>query len=136
MSLVTGVIDARFGFWKLPETQRKRYLERLYQAFLILNHRFHEQYTAGRIPADRILFVHYDRMMRDFEGLMTEIADFTDVELNPAQLAEIKKTGEKQRAWKSKHAYDLEKFGLDEARILRDYAFFYETFGLDATPST
>ena len=40
----------------------------------------------------------------------------------------VAERGEKQRAYKSKHKYDLAKFNLDEARIREDCAFFYETF--------
>ena len=40
----------------------------------------------------------------------------------------IHKRGEKQRKYESEHHYDLEKFGLTEAQVRRDCAFFYETF--------
>lgn len=130
MSLVTGVLDAALGFWKLPEPTRQRFVERLYSALLILNKRFHEQYTAGQIPANRIYFLRYDRMMAELEVVMDEIFEFVEVVPTEEMKAQIKKTAEKQRAWKSGHKYDLAKFGLDEARILRDYAFFYETYGV------
>ncbi len=128
MSLLTGVLDAKFGYWKLPEEERARYVERLYQGFLRLAEVFHEDWQAGRIPRDRVMIVHFERLMQDFEGLMDDILAFVDHEPDQALLEEIQRVGEKQRAYKSKHKYDLARFGLDEARIRRDYAFIYDSF--------
>ncbi len=128
MSLITGVLDKRYGFWKLPRQQRQMYIDRLYKALLLLTRRMHDDYVAGRIPADRFRIVHYGRMMADFEGLMDEILEFIEVEPDDRLKAEIRRTGEKQRAYVSKHKYDLERFGLEERRIREDYAFFYKTF--------
>ena len=41
LSLVTGVLDKRFGFWSLPEDKRSFYLNRLYNALVELLLRFH-----------------------------------------------------------------------------------------------
>lgn len=130
MSLVTGVLDAAFGFWKLPEDLRKRYLERLYNAFLELSRTFHDDWVAGRISREQVMIVEYGRMMEDFEGLMAELLPFVGHDPSEALQAEIAKTAAKQRAWKSEHAYDLARFGLTEERILTDYAFMYDTFGI------
>ncbi|MDP6933284.1 MAG: sulfotransferase, partial [Myxococcota bacterium] len=128
MSLVTGVLDKKFGFWSLPEDKRARYLERLYGALVELLQRFHADWTSGRIDRDRVMVVRYDRMMVDFEGLMDELLGFVGHEVSPEFLDEIRRTGEKQRAYESRHHYDLAKFGLDENRIRQDCAMVYETF--------
>jgi hypothetical protein len=128
MSLVTGVLDKRFGFWNLPEATRARYLERLYVALVELFRRFHDDYTSGHIPRDKIMIVRFDRMMQDFEGLMDEICAFVDNQPDEALRAEIKRVGEKQRKYSSEHKYDLAKFGLDAERIRRDCDFVYTTF--------
>lgn len=128
MSLVTGVLDSAFGFWKLPEELRKRYLERLYDALVSLLQRFYEDWTNGKIDRSRVYIVQYDRMMSDFESMMNEVCDFIGHIPSPEQLAQIKKVSIKQRSYKSKHNYDLAKFGLDAERIHRDTAQFTETF--------
>jgi len=130
MSLVTGTLDARFGFWRLPEETRRPYLERLYDGFLLLNRRFHDDWVAGRLPRDRVMLVHYDRLMADLEGLMGEMLAFMEVTPDEKLTEAIRKEAEKQRAYRSEHVYDLAKFGLDVERILTDYAFFYDTFGV------
>lgn len=127
-SLVTGVLDNAFGYWKLPDEVRARYNERLYVALVDLFRRFHTDWESGRIDQKRVMVVSYDRMMRDFDGLMGEMVTFFDMQPTDAQLAEIRRTADKQRAYVSKHKYDLRKYGLDADRIRRDCAFVYETW--------
>ena len=128
MSLVTGVLNARFGFWNLPDNKRQQYIERLYSAFLDLNLRFHTDYTEGIIPKENVMIVGYTRMMADFENVMNEINQFVGVEPSKDLIENIKKTAEKQKQFKSKHVYNLEKFGLTPDRITKDYAKIYDLF--------
>lgn len=127
-SLVTGVLDNAFGYWSLPEDARARYNERLYQALVKLLRWFHDDWTAGRIDRSRVMVVSYDRMMRDFDGLMDEMIGFFAMEPTEAQRAAIRRVAEEQRNYKSKHAYKLEKYGLSAERIRKDCAFVYETW--------
>ncbi len=127
-SLVTGVLDKAFGYSTLPAEVRDRYNERLYLALVDLFRRFHTDWTNGRIDRSRVMVVSYDRMMRDFDGLMAEMIPFFDMHPSEAQLAAIRTTADEQRAYKSKHTYKLDKYGLDADRIRRDCAFVYETW--------
>ncbi|MBN1560880.1 sulfotransferase [candidate division KSB1 bacterium] len=128
MSLVTGALDGRFGFWSLPEEKRRRYISRLYNGFLDLSLRFQQDYVNGNIPRESVMVVPYDRLMTDFDNLMLEIMDF--IEVTPASdlMAAIQMTAEKQRHYRSDHQYDLAKFGLSEEKIREDYAPIYATF--------
>jgi hypothetical protein len=128
LSLVTGVLDGRFGFWNLPEDKRHKYIERLYSAFLDLSMRFQEDYVNHKIPAENLMIVPYSRMMQDFDHLMDEINEFVNISPSPSLQQIITETAEKQRNYKSKHQYDLQKFDLNEERIRRDYKEIYETF--------
>lgn len=128
LSLVTGVLDGRFGFWSLPEPVRQQYIDRLYQAFLDLSLSFYEDYTSGRIPRECVKVVPFHRLMRDFEPLMAEILDFINVTPSSEFDRIIRETAEKQKNYQSKHKYSLEKFGLTEAQILKDYAPIYQAF--------
>jgi hypothetical protein len=127
-SLVTGVLDKALGYSNLPADVRNRYNERLYLALVELFRRFHADWTAGRIDRSRVMVVSYPRMMRDFDGLMAEMIPFFGITPTPAQLAAIRSTAEEQRAYKSKHTYNLAKYGLDADRIRRDCAFVYDTW--------
>ncbi len=128
MSLMIGVLDRAVGFWAKPEAERKRWLDRMYKAWVLLLQKFHEDWQSGVIDRKRVFLVRYDRMMADFEGLMNEMCAFLGVEITPELRATIHKRAEKQRTYTSEHKYDLAKFGLDEAQIRRDCAFFYDTF--------
>ena len=135
LSLVTGVLDRRFGFWNRPPALRRRYLDRLYRAFVDLLRRFHDDYQAGLIDRSRVLIVPYERLMGDFAALMSEILAFLDIEPTPALLAAIARQADAQRHYKSEHHYDLARFGLDAAQIRRDCAFAYQAF-LDPQATT
>ena len=128
MSLLIGVLDRAFGFWSLPEEVRKRWLDRMYKAWVLLLQKFHEDWTSGAIDKRRVFVVRYDRMMADFEGLMAEMCTFLGHEMTPALRATVAKRGEKQRKYESEHKYDLAKYGLTEEQVRADCAFFYETF--------
>ena len=128
MSLVIGVLDRAFGFWSLPDDVRQQWLDRMYDAWIMLFRRFHTDWTNGSINHDDVFIVRYDRMMGDFDGMMEEMCVFLDHEMTPELRETISKLADKQRAYKSNHKYDLEKFGLSEEKIRKDCAFVYETF--------
>ncbi len=135
LSLVTGVLDKRFGFWKLPQATRDRYIGRLYDAFVLLLRTFHDDWVNGRVPKDRVMIVRFDRLMKDFDGLMDELLPFAGVEKTPELAAEIARVAAKQRTFKSEHKYDAAKFGIEADRIRKDCAFVYETFLGGAPPA-
>ena len=76
LSLVTGVLDKKFGFWNLPEEKRQHYIERLYKALIELQLRFHDDWINERFDRKKVMIVRFDRMMTNFEDLMEDIIDF------------------------------------------------------------
>jgi hypothetical protein len=128
LSLVTGVLDKKFGFWSLNENIRKRFIDRLYNALIELLNRFHDDWVQGRIDIDKVLIVQFDTMMFNFESLMEEIMNFTGVDSTDELRNNIKSTAENQRRYKSNHIYNLEKFGLTEEKIRKDCENIYRTF--------
>lgn len=128
LSLVTGVLDNRFGFWNLPADKQHQYLDRLYEAFLDLNLKFHDDYTKGRIPGESVMVIPFPRIMQDFENLMKEIMTFLGETPSPDLIKSIRKSAEKQKHFRSEHKYHLGNFGLDESQIKKDYASIYQTF--------
>ena len=128
LSLVTGVLDKRFGFWNLSEEKRSHFINRLYHGLVQLLLRFHSDWTTGNIDKSKVMIVPFDRMMSDFDTLMNEILEFIDHSPSEELKKNILATAEKQRHFKSEHKYDLEKFGLTEQQITEDCAVIYETF--------
>jgi len=128
LSLVTGVLDKRFGFWSLPDEMRARYIKRLYKALVELLKRFHDDWINDRINRDKVMIIPFDRMMNNFEELMTDITNFIEFESDETLLNSIRETADSQRNFKSKHTYDLEKFGLSSEQVKSDCSFVYNTF--------
>lgn len=128
LSLVTGVLDKKFGFWKLPEELRNRYLKRLYNALKELLIRFHSDWVENKIDKSKVKIVTFDRLMSDFDNLMFEILDFIEVDKSSELEKLILETAEDQKSFVSKHKYDLEKFGLTEEQIKNDCKEIYFTF--------
>ena len=128
LSLVTGVLDKKFNFWSLDEKIRMRFIDRLYNALIELLNRFHHDWTNNNINKENVLVVRFDIMMNDFETLMDQIINFIDIEKKDSLAKVIQDTAESQKSYKSKHKYDLEKFGLTEDRIKMDCKAIYQTF--------
>jgi hypothetical protein len=74
------------------------------------------------------MIVPFDRMMTDFDQLMTEILEFIDHPTSDSLKKDIQETAEKQRNFQSEHKYNLEKFDLSAQKIKEDCAPIYETF--------
>jgi hypothetical protein len=128
LSLVTGVLDKMFGFWSLPESKRTLFISRLYKALVELLLRFEKDWSNGNIDKSKVMIVHFDRMMNNFDQLMDDIIKFTGQESSDYLLNEISVTSEKQKTFMSKHKYDLAKFDLTEEKIKEDCKKYYETF--------
>ena len=82
----------------------------------------------SKIDKEKVLIVRFDNMMSNFESVMDDIISFTNQEITDLLLEKIKTTSESQRAYKSRHKYDLQKFGLSEDQIKKDCIHIYETF--------
>ena len=128
LSLVTGVLDKRFGFWNLKEEKRTHFINRLYHGLVQLLLRFNSDWSSGKIDKSRVMIVPFDRMMGDFDNLIGEILEFIDHSPSEIFKNDILETAEKQRQFKSKHKYNLDKFGLTAEQIKKDCAPIYETF--------
>ncbi len=128
MSLVTGVQNSALGFWDLPESKQKLFLDRLYNSLVDLLRQFNSDWTAGRISRSNVLIVTYPRLMSDFKAVLHEICAFADHPIDEVLRQSINETGKTQSAYQSKHQYDLKKFGLTAEKIRHDCSFIYETF--------
>ena len=128
LSLVTGPLEARFGISKLPDPVRQHWIDNVTQGIVDLYRGFHDDWTQGRIPRDKVFICRFDRLVGDFEGLMTELLAFLEIEADPVLEEQIRLTAEAQASRVSKHKYDLGRFGLDADTIREQCAFVYNEF--------
>jgi hypothetical protein len=129
MALLTGVLERSYDMFRstTPEA-RALYLENLYQAACHLYRSFHDLCQSGALPEDRYLVVPYPAMMRDLEGTIRRVVDFAELEPGQEFWDGVRTQAEKQRSWKSRHTYSLEKFNLTAERIRADLAFVREAY--------
>ena len=125
LSLITGVLDKRFGFLSLPEVEQRRFCQRLKQALLELLRRFVQDWKAERIQREKVKIIPYDRIIKDFDRLMVEIAEFVEHPLDEALRLQIEQQAVRQRNHQSQHTYKASKFFLDEAQLRLESEFFY-----------
>lgn len=128
LSLVTGVLDKKFGFWSLDDVIKTRFLNRLYNALVTLLLRFQEDWVNGNIQKENVLIISFPDMMTQFESVMDQITSFVGMDETPQLRESIQTTAENQRQYKSGHKYNLEKFGLTESQIKQDCDPIYSTF--------
>ena len=89
LSLVTGVLDKMFGFSNLPLSKQKLFIKRLYKGLVELLNRFSNDWNSNKIDKSKVMIVHFDRMMNDFDELMYEIIKFTNHNSNGKLLENI-----------------------------------------------
>tara|TARA_B100000945_G_scaffold267064_1_gene227056 strand:+ start:645 stop:1757 length:1113 start_codon:yes stop_codon:yes gene_type:complete len=128
LSLVTGVLDKRFGFWTMPEPLRQRFIQRLYKALVELQLRFERDWREGSIDKEKVMIIKFSEIMENFDELMPRILKFINYYPSSKLINNIKETALKQKNFQSKHKYDLEKFGLSSEQILKDCEPIYKTF--------
>jgi hypothetical protein len=75
-----------------------------------------------------VYVLRYDRMMSSFGEVMEEVMDFVGHQPSAKLRETIRNQAQAQKAYRSRHKYDLQRFGLDEVRIRSDCDFFYEAF--------
>ena len=132
LSLLTGVLDKKFGFWNKSEKLKNRYLHRLYGALKELLIRFHDDWINDRIDKSRVKIITFNRLMNDFDNLMSEILEFLEIDKSEEIQKTIIDAAKKQKTFKSKHTYKLEKFGYDPTKYSLDTV---KTFFEDAKKS-
>jgi hypothetical protein len=130
MSLISGVLEQQYHIDRLDPAVRQRYYDRIYEGECWLYKSFHDLYTSGQVPEENLLVVRFPDLMQDLAGTMERIRAFTGLTFSPGYLQKIAETDAKQKAYHSKHSYDLQRFGLSEQRIREDLSFVYETFDL------
>ena len=128
LSLITGVLDKRFKFWSLKKPIRDRFIQRLYIALVELLNRFLIDWKSNRIDKRNVLIIPFDKMMENFEMVMDDVLSFLDIKNNENLKKEIFDVAQVQRNYKSKHNYNLSRFGLKESQIKDDCKNIYKTF--------
>jgi len=131
MSLLAGVLENGYDAWnRTSEVNQRRWVENLYLASVALLRSFHDAHTSGRIPERNLCVIRYPDLLHDLEATMDRVLAFIEIEPDPGFLDEVRAQAARQRSYTSRHQHSPERFHLDPARIRRDLAFVYDTYGL------
>lgn len=129
LNMITEVLENAYGMLsRAPEERRQRYLENLYQAACQTYRSFYELHQSGAIPAKNLCVVPFPKLMNELEPTITELVEFLELDPPNAFWESLAARARKQRAYRSGHAYSLDKFGLSEQRIRSDLAFVYQNY--------
>lgn len=122
MSLNVSMLKKQFDFDALPEEQRARYYALLYRSFVAQLRAFHDTWSKSAEVKARSFILPFPRMMNDFDVVLPEVLSFLGIDEGP-YLQAIQRTAASQRAYRSGHKYDLNRFHLSEATIRDDCSF-------------
>jgi omega-hydroxy-beta-dihydromenaquinone-9 sulfotransferase len=126
LSLITGVLEKRFQFSKLPIEIKKRYFQRMSEALLELQRRFVQDWNDQKVHVENIKIIPYTRLLNDFEELFQEIIEFIGHFASSELLEVVRLQAEEQVNYRSQHRYDLSQFYLDETQLREQSKFFYD----------
>ena len=123
LSMVTSVLESRYRI-KLSPSQLSRFSNRMAAALIELLRRFVCDLENHRIPAERIFLLPYQRLVSDWESVVSELCQWSSHELSSAQWSNVTDTALLQRQRTSLHRYQCQDFGLDERWLRSETAFF------------
>jgi hypothetical protein len=135
-SLTYNTQDILWGMSRFTQDQLFRFFEYRYQASRELYLYFHKLWHNGEISKRRVLIVPYERLKEDLMAVFGEIVSFTGIDASPILRRSVEQQAERQRRYQRKHEVaPLSQFGIDEKRILKDFAFFFEKDLLTGQPA-
>ncbi|MFV8750145.1 sulfotransferase [Nannocystaceae bacterium ST9] len=107
------------------ESLRKRYFDNLVRTSAVYYRRLCVE--ARRAESDTLILT-YPSLFSDFEGTMTRVARFLDIELDAATELLLREQAGKQGDYASQHRYSAAAFGLSDEAIRREFGFVYAQF--------
>ena len=108
---------------KHEDVLRDRFLD-------LMNHYYH--YSLSELPtwpAERHEMVTLEEMQGDVRGLVERIYDRFGDDVSGAYEEALDDEDRKARAYKSRHRYSLEQFGIEPQTVVEDLSHVFERFG-------
>ena len=131
LSLARNVQMNLNKFDKLPIVERNKYYHNLYCASILFYKNLFACLDKGEINKEELLIISYKDIIKDFESTIYQVIDYCEIIKTPELIDAIKKQSEKQPAYKGRHEYTLEEFGISKDEVLRDFSFVYSRFSFE-----
>ena len=130
MSLVESVQSKLHHFDKPLAEKKSIYFGNLYAASQAFYKSMHQTLLNPNVPKEQILLVTYSQLKNDFGNTMRRIIGFCELQQSPDLEQALEAQLAKQTDYKSKHSYDLKKFGITAEQIERDFGYIYDNYDL------
>jgi len=88
--------------------------------------------TLAKHPDTKWTVVDYRDLVSQPQATVEAVYDVLDIEMTPAVSLALEAQQGRARAHQSSHSYDLEEFGIDEAKLKQDLRELFDRFGWDA----
>ena len=77
------------------------------------------------------MVLRYDDLVGDVRATMDRVREFSGIEFSPELEAHIDDAASSQSSYRRGHkVMDLEQLGISKSRILRDFSFVYDRYGI------
>lgn len=130
LSLLYKSIDFHEGIKNVAPERLARYFSHRYEVSRSLYHYFETLVDRGHIPAGQFMVLPYEELRRDLASVFRRIRDVAKLEVSEALVAEVDRQAAKQQSYQRRHeVMELAAFGLDEARIVADFAEIFRRYG-------
>ena len=83
------------------------------------------------LPSDQYICIHYKDLVSDPQGTVEMIYKRFGFEISPDFAHILQAEAEKARSYKSRHNYSLKAMGLNQERIIREFANIIKQFNFD-----
>jgi len=83
-------------------------------------------------PENRFVFLTYDVLRQDLKAAVMDLYSRLGFEIGPDFAERLQAEHERAQAYKSKHEYSLEQFGLTPEEVFREFSDVFQQFGFGA----
>ena len=118
---------AFFGVGRIESPLAERFVS------LMEHYASHALTVSDTLSPDRWAFVPLQRMRRDTAGTLTAALVRLGWEIDAAFRLKLEEASARSRSYRSRHRYSLGEFGLEEAVLVRRFAFLEDRFGFRGT---
>jgi hypothetical protein len=91
----------------------------------------HPMNRSQEWPDNRFVFLTYDVLRQDLKAAVVDLYSRLGFQIGPSFAERLQMEHERAQAYKSRHQYSLEQYGLMPANILNDFGDIFRRFGFE-----
>jgi omega-hydroxy-beta-dihydromenaquinone-9 sulfotransferase len=132
LSLIRELLDKFWGLNNIPSSRLDVIYNRLYEQSIRYYRWVETLENQGLLYPNQFMTISYSLLKTDLTKVLTDILDFTGLNISDHLLKVIQQQAEKQKTYSREHQNKpLEDFGFFRDRITRDFSFVIERYGFE-----